>query len=250
MKKNINTLVIAIISFLLSTGNVNAQVSLFGNDELEENPGGWDFSGPGLSVKTNLEHGRAKFSADLSSSFSFGFISGVNQDEGVSIDMGQSYEIHWDNVFSAKAKVGRRGLFDIGIGLDWRNYRMTNGNMFDEDEAGHISITNDTPLKFSRIHTFSISVPIKYYHQLGKHVYFGVGPELYFTPHASLKNRFDKKNKTLDTHIHHNRFSFDVGAELMIRGIGVYYKYNPFSVLDTNYGPKFSSMTVGIKVGL
>lgn len=250
MKKNINTLVITIISFLLSIGNVNAQVSLFGNDELEENPGGWDFSGPGLSVKTNHEHGRTKFSADLSSSFSFGFISGVNQDEGVSIDMGQSYEIHWDNVFSAKAKVGRRGLFDIGIGLDWRNYRMTNGNMFDEDEAGHISITNDTPLKFSRIHTFSISVPIKYYHQLGKHVYFGVGPELYFTPHASLKNRFDKKNKTLDTHIHHNRFSFDVGAELMIRGIGVYYKYNPFSVLDTNYGPKFSSMTVGIKVGL
>lgn len=250
MKKNINTLVTTIISFLLSIGNVNAQVSLFGNDELEENPGGWDFSGPGLSVKTNHEHGRTKFSADLSSSFSFGFISGVNQDEGVSIDMGQSYEIHWDNVFSAKAKVGRRGLFDIGIGLDWRNYRMTNGNMFDEDEAGHISITNDTPLKFSRIHTFSISVPIKYYHQLGKHVYFGVGPELYFTPHASLKNRFDKKNKTLDTHIHHNRFSFDVGAELMIRGIGVYYKYNPFSVLDTNYGPKFSSMTVGIKVGL
>lgn len=250
MKKNINTLVITIISFLLSIGNVNAQVSLFGNDELEENPGGWDFSAPGLSVKTNHEHGRTKFSADLSSSFSFGFISGVNQDEGVSIDMGQSYEIHWDNVFSAKAKVGRRGLFDIGIGLDWRNYRMTNGNMFDEDEAGHISITNDTPLKFSRIHTFSISVPIKYYHQLGKHVYFGVGPELYFTPHASLKNRFDKKNKTLDTHIHHNRFSFDVGAELMIRGIGVYYKYNPFSVLDTNYGPKFSSMTVGIKVGL
>lgn len=250
MKKNINTLVITIISFLLSIGNVNAQLSLFGNDELEENPGGWDFSGPGLSVKTNHEHGRTKFSADLSSSFSFGFISGVNQDEGVSIDMGQSFEIHWDNVFSAKAKVGRRGLFDIGIGLDWRNYRMTNGNMFDEDEAGHISITNDTPLKFSRIHTFSISVPIKYYHQLGKHVYFGVGPELYFTPHASLKNRFDKKNKTLDTHIHHNRFSFDVGAELMIRGIGVYYKYNPFSVLDTNYGPKFSSMTVGIKVGL
>lgn len=250
MKKNINTLVITIISFLLSTGNVNAQVSLFGNDEFEENPGGWDFSLPGLSVKTNHEHGRTKFSADLSSSFSFGFISGVNLDEGVSIDMGQSYEIHWDNVFSAKAKVGRRGLFDIGIGLDWRNYRMTNGNMFDEDEAGHISITNDTPLKFSRIHTFSLSIPIKYYHQLGKHVYLGVGPELYFTPHASLKNRFDKKNKTLDTHIHHNRFSFDMGAELMIRGIGVYYKYNPFSVLDTNYGPKFSSMTVGIKVGL
>lgn len=250
MKKNINTLVITIISFLLSIGNVNAQVSLFGNDEFEENPGGWDFSLPGLSVKTNHEHGRTKFSADLSSSFSFGFISGVNQDEGVSIDMGQSYEIHWDNVFSAKAKVGRRGLFDIGIGLDWRNYRMTNGNMFDEDEAGYISITNDTPLKFSRIHTFSLSIPIKYYHQLGKHVYLGVGPELYFTPHASLKNRFDKKNKTLDTHIHHNRFSFDVGAELMIRGIGVYYKYNPFSVLDTNYGPKFSSMTVGIKVGL
>ena len=109
MKKNINTLVITIISFLLSIGNVNAQVSLFGNDELEENPGGWDFSGPGLSVKTNHEHGRTKFSADLSSSFSFGFISGVNQDEGVSIE--EIYE-NVMSLFPSMRKIEKRQVRD------------------------------------------------------------------------------------------------------------------------------------------
>lgn len=237
--------IIAIIALLLPCSSIVAQNSLFGD---EENPGGWDFSTPFVSV--SKENGRPKFDVNLSSTFAFGFISGINQADGVSIDMGQSYELHWDNVFSAKTKVGRHGLFRIGLGFDWRNYRMTNGNRFSKDETGHISITDDTPLQFSRIHTFSLSLPLKYYHQLGKKVYFAVGPELYFTPHASLKNRYDSKNKTLDSHIHHNRFSVDVGAELMVRGIGIYYKYDPFNVLDTNYGPKFSSMTVGVKVGL
>lgn len=239
------SIIIAIIALLLPCSSVVAQNTLFGD---EENPGGWDFSAPFVSVSP--EKGQTKYSIELSSSLSFGFISGINEADGVSIDMGQSYEIQWDNVLSAKARVGRRGLFRIGLGLDWRNYRMTNGNRFAEDETGHITISNDTPLRFSRIHTFSLSMPLKYYHQLGNKVYFSVGPELYFTPHASLKTRYDSKSKTTDSHIHHNRFSLGVGAELMVRGIGVYYKYNPFNVLDTNYGPKFSSMTVGLKVGL
>lgn len=237
--------IIAIIALLLPCSSIMAQSSLFGD---EENPGGWDFSAPFISV--SQENGRAKFDARLSSTFAFGFISGINEADGVSIDMGQSYEMHWDNVFSAKAKVGKHGLFRIGLGFDWRNYRMTNGNRFNKDEAGHISITDDTPLQFSRIHTFSLSLPLKYYHQLGRKVYFAIGPELYFTPHASLKTRYDSKNKTMDSNIHHNRFSLDIGTEIMIRGIGIYYKYNPFNVLDSNYGPKFSSMTVGVKVGL
>lgn len=245
MKKNITSAIITIAALFMSCVSVSAQDTV---PKEEDNPGGWDFTAP--FVRVSPEKGQAKFSIHLSSSFSFGFISGVNQAEGVSIDMGQSYEMHWDNVLNARAKVGRRGMFTLGLGFDWRNYRMTNGNRFVEDETGHITISDDTPVEFSRIHTFSLSVPLKYYHQLGKHVYLGVGPELYFTPHASLKDRYDSKNKMLDTHIHHNRFSLDVGAELIVHGFGLYYKYNPFNVLDTNYGPKFSSMTVGIKVDL
>ena len=48
--------------------------------------------------------------------------------------------------------------------------------------------------------------------------------------------------------VHQNRFSLGVGAEVIIHHLGIYYKYDPFPVLRSSYGPKFSSMTVGLKV--
>ena len=38
-----------------------------------------------------------------------------------------------------------------------------------------------------------------------------------------------------------------MGAEVIVWHVGIYYKYNPFPVLNTSYGPKFSTMTVGLK---
>ena len=64
------------------------------------------------------------------------------------------------------------------------------------------------------------------------------------------KTRYDSKNRIVDNYIHHNRFSMDLGAEFMVNHVGIYYKYNPFSVLNTDFGPKFQSMTVGVKLNL
>lgn len=259
MKQTITSIIIAIIMALLSISNANAQISVFGTDN-EENPGGWDFSLPFVSITNQPD----PFHHSLSSAFSVGFIGGVNQAEGVNIDMGHSIELEWSNVISAKARIGRNNLVRIGLSLDWRNYRMTNGNMFNKDEqTQQISIDpfnkvlpNVEP-KFSRVHTFSLSVPIKYYQRIGKYVVFAVGPELYYTPYGSIKNRYyedgnkvKKGEKVLVKNIHQKAFSVGVGAEVNVCGIGVYYKYNPFNVLNTDYGPKFQSMTVGIKVGM
>ena len=244
MEKIIASLLFAVLASFAWVCPTKAQSSTYN----EEDPGGWDFTGPCLTV--SKRPGNAKFHVQLGSSFAFGFISGVKQDEGVSIDMGQSYEMHWDNVISTRTKVGHHGLFRAGIGFDWRNYRMINGNIFSKDETGHICIVDGTPVRFSRIHTFSLSFPLKYYYQLAKHTYVAIGPELYFTPHASMKTRYDSKNRIVDNYIHHNRFSMDLGAEFMVNHVGIYYKYNPFSVLNTDFGPKFQSMTVGVKLNL
>ena len=142
----------------------------------------------------------------------------------------------------------------IGMGFDWRNYRVTDFKMFSKDERGVISMQDypeGTEPKFSRIHTFSLSFPLKYYHYLNKKIYFAVGPELYFTPYGSLKTRYyedGEKKKITSGNVHQNRFSVGVGAEVIVHHLGIYYKYNPFSVLRSSYGPKFSTMTVGLKV--
>jgi hypothetical protein len=222
------------------------------NNTDDENPGGWDFQVPGLTVKSGGSKTEVK--ASLSSDFSFGFIGGVSQAENVSIDMGESFEIEWGNVISSKVRVGKKDFARIGLGFDWRNYRVTDFYEFHKDTEGIITMQRipvGAEPSFSRIHTFSLSIPLKYYHYFNKKTYFAVGPELYFTPYGSLKTRYymdGEKLKITSGNVHQNRFSVGVGAEFIVRHVGVYYKYNPFHVLRSSYGPSFSSMTVGIKV--
>ena len=216
----------------------------------DDKPGGWDFDLPSLKLKDSSR----EIELSLSSSFSFGFITGINQSKDVSIDMGQSFELEWGDILHMTAHIGKKDFVGIGLGLDWRNYRVTDFKRFAKDEQGIISMQDypeETEPKFSRIHTFSLSVPVKYYHPLSKKVLFGIGPELYFTPHGSLKTRFyegGEKRKLTAGNVHQSRFSVGVGTELIINHVGIYYKYNPFNVLQTAYGPKFSSMTIGLKV--
>ena len=239
---------LAIAMAVFAVTNVSAT-----NDD-DDNPGGWDFEVPGLKVKKTGSSTEVK--ASLSSSFSFGFIGGVSQDKDVNIDMGQSYELEWGDVISGKARIGKKDFVRIGLGFDWRNYRVTDFKYFAKDERGIISMQDypdNVEPKFSRIHTFSLSVPLKYYHYLNKKIFFAVGPELYFTPYGSLKTRYyenGESKKMTSGNVHQTRFSVGVGAEINIHHIGIYYKYNPFRVLRSSYGPAFSSMTVGLKVSL
>ena len=222
-------------------------------DDNNEKPGGWDFELPGLKVSKSTTTSKTKVKSSISSTLSFGFITGINQDDGVSINMGQSYEIEWGDVISGKIRVGRKDFLRLGMGFDWRNYRMTD-RMFVKGNDGKIS-SQDYPAgtepKFSRIHTFSLSIPLKYYHYFNKKMYFAVGPELYFTPWGSLKTRYYENGeiqKITARNIHENTVSIGVGAEVNIHHIGIYYKYNPFNVLNSSFGPKFSSMTTGLKI--
>ena len=118
-----------------------------------------------------------------------------------------------------------------------------------------ITVTSPFPAgtepKFSRIHTFSLSFPLKYYHYFNKKMYFAIGPELYITPWASLKTKYyenGEEQKITAGNIHENTVSLGVGAEINIHHIGIYYKYNPFNVLSSSFGPGFASMTTGIKI--
>ena len=143
--------------------------------------------------------------------------------------------------------------FSAGLGFDWRNYRMTD-RMFVKEPDGKIQTYNypaGTEPKFSRIHTFSLSFPLKYYHYFNKKMYFAIGPELYITPWASLKTKYyenGEEQKITAGNIHENTVSLGVGAEINIHHIGIYYKYNPFNVLSSSFGPGFASMTTGIKI--
>ena len=219
----------------------------------DDKPGGWDFEMPGLKVSKSTTSSKARVKGSLSSTFSFGFIGGVSQDPGVGINMGQSFEIEWGDVISGKVRVGSKDFLRLGMGFDWRNYRMTD-RMFVKELDGKITSQEypaGTEPKFSRIHTFSLSFPLKYYHYFNKKMYFAVGPELYITPWASLKTKYylnGEEQKITAGNIHENTVSLGIGAEINIHHFGIYYKYNPFNVLSSSFGPGFASMTTGIKI--
>ncbi len=256
MKKIITSILTAVSAFVLSASNANALNPITGTNN-DYNQGGKNVELPFAMPNQQPD----PFIYSLSSSFGVGWISGINQANGVDIDMGGSIELEWANVISAKARITNNDLVRVGLSLDWRNYRMTNGKMFNKDDnTGQISITDfpeGVEPKFSRIHTFSLNIPVKYYHRFGKYVAVSAGPELCFTPYASIKNRFYEngvkvkdKDRVYSYGIHQNVVSVNLGAEVNVCGIGVYYKYSPINVLNTNYGPKFGSMTVGLRVGM
>ena len=158
----------------------------------EDHPGGWDFSLPFMNSSREkeyandyklLENGRHRAPYPHCTSFQFGFISGVDEAPGVNIDMGQSFELELRNLVAFSSRLSSHSFFSLGFGLSWRNYRMTGHNQFLLNDDGTINVapypTGANP-KFSRIHTFSLVVPLQIHVSLGRSWYLSFGPELYF----------------------------------------------------------------------
>jgi len=150
-----------------STLSIHAQFGSMGNEE--DHPGGWDFSIPFLSTNRKANNGtvdiqyienrtnRAPY--PHCTSFQFGFISGIDEASGLKIDMGQSFELELRNLVAFSSRLGKWTFFNLGFGVDWRNYRMTGHNQFLLNDDGRITLApypaGANP-DFSRIHTFSL----------------------------------------------------------------------------------------------
>ena len=104
-------------------------------------------------------------------------------------------------------------------------------------------------IKFSRLKVFSLTVPFMINQSLGRKVVFSVGPVVNFNTHASLKTRYTlngEKVKEKNNNIHQNRVTVDLMAKLRFNSLGVYAKYSPSDMLNTDFGPKFRSFSTGI----
>lgn len=213
----------------------------------EQNPN-WDFKIPFLNKKEKKRStNEIRFG-----SFGFGWVNAVNVAEGLNVDMGSSYELMIDHLLSWKYDPWYSGTsFSIGFGLNWKNYRMTGGTRFIKEGAK--IVLGDYPegadIKFSRIKVFSLTVPLMVSQVLSRKISLSVGPVVNFNTHASMKTRYTlngKKEKLTDNNIHQNRVTVDLMALLNIKSVGLYVKYSPTNVLDTEYGPKFKSLSTGL----
>ena len=228
----------------------------------EDHPGGWDFSIPFLSSRReaksvdvqSIETRTNRAPYPHCTSFQFGFISGIDEAPGVNIDMGQSFELELRNLVAFTSRLGKWTFFNLGFGVDWRNYRMTGHNQFLLNDDGRITVepypVGANP-DFSRIHTFSLVVPLQIHFALGGAWYFSCGPELSFNTYASLKTRYTldgEKQKIEANRLHRNKVTYGLMCDLTYNRFGVYFKYSPCNVLQSEFGPKFKSITAGLKL--
>ncbi len=143
--------------------------------------------------------------------------------------------------------------FSIGMGVEWKNYRMTSRKQFVKADNGKVTVEplgDDVEPNFSRIKTFSLIFPIMYSYQQ-KDWGFSLGPVIDCTSYSSIKTRYSvngEKHKDKYKGLHPKAITVDLMGTFITPLLNFYIKYNPCDILDTEYGPKFHSLSFGFMI--
>ena len=215
---------------------------------IEEKNADWDFNIPFINKKSKTKKYRRNLCVG---GFGFGVVNAMDAPEGMDVDMGSSYELSLDHLLRFNYNILPTTSVSMGFGMTWRNYRMTGSTRFikEGDKLFLGAYPEGADIKFSRLKVFSLTVPFMINQSLGRKVVFSVGPVVNFNTHASLKTRYTlngEKVKETDNNIHQNRMTIDLMAKLRFNSLGVYAKYSPSDMLNTEFGPKFRSFSAGI----
>ena len=215
---------------------------------IEEKNADWDFNIPFINKNSKTKKYRGNLCVG---GFGFGVVNTIETSEGMDMDMGASYEFSLDHLLRFNYNVLPATSVSMGFGMTWRNYRMTGRTRFikEGDKLVLGAYPEGSDIKFSRLKVFSLTVPFMINQSLGRKVVFSVGPVVNFNTHASLKTRYTlngEKVKEKNNNIHQNRMTVDLMAKLRFNSLGVYAKYSPSDMLNTDFGPKFRSFSTGI----
>lgn len=192
--------------------------------------------------------------------FYLGFNSTPNAADGMDVKMGSSIEIEF-NAIQLTYKASRNTTISLGLDMDWRNYRMKGTTRFLKENSD-IKLRNypqGADINFSRIKIFSINVPLLVQQNIAKNISIYGGPVVCFNTHGSLLTRYSaadpanlevRNYKETSDNIHQTPVTFGVMAGISFDEFGIYAKYSPSNVLDTTFGPKFNSLTIGFCMGL
>lgn len=208
----------------------------------------WDFTIPFVNKKSSP---RSYYITKSLASIGIGMVNAVNASDGLDVDMGASYEISLDNLLKYSYNLLPSTSVSLGVGMSWRNYRMTGYTRF-VDEGNNLILDRypeGAEIKFSRLKIFSITVPLMINQAIGQNVMLSLGPVVNLNTYGSLKTRYvcnDEKIKEKSENIHQSSATVDLMAKLRFGEIGVYAKYSPSDVLNTAFGPKFNSFSTGI----
>ena len=209
-----------------------------------------------FSKKKKKEHpNRDSFCEVNMRGFGVGFVDALDTPEGMSVDMGASYELMVPSIIEWAWYPGPSSFnLSIGVGLNWKNYRMTDRNRF--IPTGNDIVIGPYPegaaIEFSRLKVFSWMVPMLMSYEFNDWLELRLGPVVNINTKATLKTRYSLEGKgKKETHNlqHYNRLTVDLMGVISINNLDYYVKYSPCEVLDIDYGPNFKGISTGLILG-
>lgn len=212
---------------------------------LEERSRSWDFSFP-LARKS----GKCSSKEFTMGGIGFGFVTAHDAPREMDVDMSASYEIFADLFGILTSFRDRAHEFSVGMGIDWRNYRLTGKKRFVK-ETNDVVVTDypeDVEIQFSRIKVFSLTFPFRYQYNVTKKFSVNAAAILNLNTYASIKTRYRQdghKIKEMHKNIHQNPVTVDFMLGAQWRMVGIYAKYSPCDVLKKDFGPRFKSFSTG-----
>ena len=187
--------------------------------------------------------------------YSGGFVIGwVNAPSVLDVDMGHSMELGWLNVIGAKLNTGHGQRITMGVGIDWRNYKLCRGTRYawgDDHVWTDLYPTDATP-RSSRLKVFSLTLPIILRQRLVNKVDLMAGAIVNFNVHGSLETVYDLDGTKITertTRIHQVPVTADIFAGVKWSCLGAYVRYSPCHVLRQEHAPAFTSFSTGIFLG-
>ena len=205
-----------------------------------------------LGKKSAEDEGDHHYSNQLTMHFGLGFTAPTKVDSRIDFSTFKSWEFMF-TVAQVDHFLDRRhrNMLSMGLGLDWKNYRITDDMLFTKAPDGNVTVQR-FPLqyepKFSRIKVFALTATLRYEHDFGHGFSIGFGPVVNFNTYASIKTRYKflgDNVKHMEKNIRQRPITIDWMVNMSIADVPFYVKYSNDNVLKDG-GVKFRSLSFGL----
>lgn len=207
---------------------------------------------PSVKVDKKDDANRRNSSNVLTAHLGLGFTAPTKADSRTDFSTFKSWEIfatllQWDHHFDRR----ERNTMSLGLGIDWKNYRMTGDTRFTKAPDGNVVI-DKYPLQvspdFSRIKIFSLTTNLEVNHSFDDDFWIGFGPVVNFNVYGSILTKYSMYGdeiKKREKNIRQRPITIDWMLRVGLFGVPIYLKYSPDNVLKDG-GVKFRSLSFGL----
>ena len=213
----------------------------------------WDFTIPFVNTKSSSFTTRKRGRFIVDPTFGFGVIGATERGKGVDLSFTNgSFEYILDRIVGFEYKTTRNSYVGVTFGLDWRNYKMIGNSRWvkDGDNTSIINYPEGADVDYSRLRTLSLTLSFMYGYDFNRHINMKIGPMVSFNTRGNIKTCYSLNGESFkdkQKNINIAPVTVDFRAELNFRFVGLYFKYSPCNVLNSNFGPAFKPMSAGLQ---